>query len=236
MSDTTMTGVPEGVRARIERGEVPPPRVWTDAPDPIRDTRYAIAVAEDKGDMGEVNRLNARWLNLQAEGHTSDWQPKAYNPAEQRMTPSQGELERAARDADEAGDHERAHTLRVKAMHAPNKVDPALNTQIAEAEQAGDWATANRLKGQQLAQLRGDPAPPPPAPAPAPLTVPEMQQAVSQAEAAAKEARRKGDIGEARGHWATANRLNLQILAEARSHQETAVPYSPATTNPDNAA
>lgn len=85
--------------------------------------------------------------------------------------------------------------------------EPAdLRDQILQAERKGDWERAFALKGQQLHELRGEPAPQ--APAPEPPTAPtldELAEQIGQAEQA--------------GKWAEAMRLKGLWSSQIRQQQ-----------------
>ena len=216
--------LPERVQARIARGEIPPPRKPHEPVDRLRDLRLSIAIAEDQGDWETISHLNAVMLNEMHNGATSDWKPQV--PAQSRRVDANGvtkaQLLKLAQEATDAGDDDRAHVLKVRAMHAPVGDNLPHLEQARTLDEKGDHAEANRARVLSLMALRGDPPPAEQPPAPAvPTTVVELNNAIREAESS-------GDHG-------TANRLRVGLLHLQRQRQEGgAVDFAPQPKTPDD--
>lgn len=212
MSADPYPDLSDDMKRRIASGQVPPPRTSFDPPDRARDLRFAIASAGERGDTDAVSRLSAEWLLSGATSNPHEgWQSPG--PAAGSALPTDRDgLLRLAKNAAEAGDTERANVLQVKAMQASRRVDPDLHDRIAEADDEGDWKTADRLRAEALMQAGGIKPTPPAPPAPQPETVEELNAAIAESEAA--------------GDQQTINRLNAQKLVLARQEGEFSAPLT----------
>jgi hypothetical protein len=180
----------DGVKQRIARGEVPPPRTTTDPPDPIRDLKLDIAIAQDNGNQAAVDRLNVQWLRAARKGLDADtWEPPEPTNRNVGQPVSKAELLRAAKKADDAGQGDVAFAYRAKAMHAPeadvrDKLKTTYVMEAAEGIEGGGVERGRRERAAALQELRGglppQPAPPPPA---QPQTAQEFNAAISKADA-----------------------------------------------------
>lgn len=220
MTEGYPPGLSPRVRARIDAGQVPPPRQYGDPPDDVRDIRFALAVAEDKGDGAAVDRLNLQWIEAMRQGRDlNTWQPPDPGPVN-RGPVSSSDYRLAAEKAEEAGNVELALSYRLKAARGGGDIDASTADRARAAEEAGDWQEVDLANAEMVLALRGDPPPSPPPPPPAmPQTNAELAEAARQADVA--------------GDWRQADRYRAAQLGLQRSRQERTVPLDlPAPYDP----
>lgn len=219
MSDR-YSDLPESVRTQIARGQVPPPRQTGDPEDPIPDLKVSIAIAEARGDFDAVGALQAKWLDLSRRGVESTWQPPKPGDNEDVFgSASRDDLLKRAHAAAENGDDDKAHRLRVRAMHAPTGDAAEALKAASEAERnasiGGDKSTyagdVMRRNTEALHKLRGEPDPLPAPSLPAqPQTPQEFNAAIAEADAA--------------GDTRRSDALRTGLLNLHRQRAEAAVP------------